>query len=161
MVGRNDESPIAAAYAATIDRAVAAAGLEGVVHRVPERPDPWEWLVAADLFVCPSESEAFPYSVLEAMAFGVPVVATDAGGIPEMVRHDTGWLVPLRDVRALADAIAAALADGEGRRARAARARALVEEHHALGPWLHRTTQLIADVASEGRVADEQRGSTG
>jgi L-malate glycosyltransferase len=63
-------------------------------------------LASSDLFVLPSRSEAFPNSVLEAMATGLPVVATRVGGIIELVENQrTGVLVPPDDARALGHAI--------------------------------------------------------
>ena len=60
---------------------------------------------AFDVFSLSSYSETFPMSVLEAMACGVPVVATKVGGLPEMVTDGReGLLVPPRDPEALADA---------------------------------------------------------
>jgi len=71
-----------------------------------------DWYRAADLLVLPSLSEGRPNVVLEAMSHGLPVVATDVGGIPELVAHgETGLLVPPEDVKALAGALAAMLAD--------------------------------------------------
>jgi glycosyltransferase involved in cell wall biosynthesis len=58
-----------------------------------------EW----DVFVLPSRSEAFPLATLEAMATGLPVIATDVGGVSEQIRHmQTGILVPADDVEAIA-----------------------------------------------------------
>ncbi|MBA3302091.1 MAG: glycosyltransferase family 4 protein [Thermoleophilaceae bacterium] len=71
-----------------------------------------EW----DLFVLPSRRDAFPLVVLEAMAAGVPVVATRAGGIAEQLEGGGGVLVPSEDPVALADAIEA-LAQDPARRA--------------------------------------------
>ena len=71
-------------------------------------------LAAADLFLLPSETESFGLSALEALASGVPVVASDVGGLPEVVRHgDTGLLVPLGDVDAMARAAVGILQDGD------------------------------------------------
>ncbi|MEW5818233.1 MAG: glycosyltransferase, partial [Spirochaetota bacterium] len=59
-----------------------------------------------DLFVLPSREEGLPMSVLEAMSFGIPVVATRVGGVPEIVLHNqTGILVPDHSPRELARAI--------------------------------------------------------
>ena len=65
-------------------------------------------LAGADLFLLPSQTESFGLSALEALACGVPVIASDVGGLPEVIRHGvTGFLRPLGDVSAMAhDAIA-------------------------------------------------------
>jgi glycosyltransferase involved in cell wall biosynthesis len=77
---------------------------EGVLHL------PWvetfKELAGWDIFVAPSRSDAFPIVVLEAMAAGLPVVATRVGGLPEQVAPGTGLLVPPDDPGALADAVA-------------------------------------------------------
>ena len=62
----------------------------------------------AEVFILPSYSEGLPYALLEAMAAGIPVVATPVGAIPDVVSHGThGYLVPARDGKAIAEAIAA------------------------------------------------------
>jgi L-malate glycosyltransferase len=64
-----------------------------------------ELLSCSDLFLLPSENEAFGLVALEAMACGVPVIATRAGGIPEVVEHGiSGYLAPVGDVEAMAGA---------------------------------------------------------
>ena len=74
--------------------------------------EPWEFLQAADVFVLASEIEGLPLVVLEAMSEGVPIVATDVGGMPEAVISDeTGFLVPNGDVEALKAGIARILGD--------------------------------------------------
>ena len=82
-------------------REVAAAfTFAGHCEDVPAR------LARADVFVLPSLSEAFPNAVLEAMAAGLPVVASEVGGIPELIVHEgTGLLTPPGDARALGQAI--------------------------------------------------------
>ena len=88
-------------------------------------------LARSAVFALPSEIDKSPYSVLEAMFAGLPVVSTDVGGIPEMVVDgETGFLVPPDDDAAIADAIETLLADdvrrsGDGSRVACARLRAL------------------------------------
>ncbi len=60
-----------------------------------------------DIYIQPSRFEGLPVALLEAMALGLPVVATDTEGVPEVVEHlQTGWLIPTDDVGALVEAIA-------------------------------------------------------
>jgi len=64
------------------------------------------------LFVLPSLMDNSPNALVEAMASGMPCVASDAGGIPSLLRHgETGWIVPAGDAMALAEAILRLLAD--------------------------------------------------
>jgi glycosyltransferase involved in cell wall biosynthesis len=71
-------------------------------------------LASADLFLLPSQSESFGLSALEALACGVPVVASRAGGLPEVVMDGvTGVLHPVGEVDAMADAAIAILRDRE------------------------------------------------
>jgi glycosyltransferase involved in cell wall biosynthesis/peptidoglycan/xylan/chitin deacetylase (PgdA/CDA1 family) len=70
------------------------------------RDDVPRLLTEADIFVLPSESEAFPNVIIEAMAAGLPVVASRVGGIPELVSDGiTGRLVPAANRQALADGL--------------------------------------------------------
>lgn len=62
-----------------------------------------EILACADLFILPSATESFGLVALEAMACGVPVIATDVGGLPELVNPDVGFLAPIGDVAQMAD----------------------------------------------------------
>lgn len=75
------------------------------------------WLCASDLVVVPSRYEGFGLSALEAMACGRPVVATNVGGLPEVVPPQAGRLIPPRDPHAMADAIVALLGDAGAREA--------------------------------------------
>ena len=86
---------------------------------------------SADLFVLPSARESFPLVLLEAMASGLPVVATTVGGVPEMVLEgETGLLVPPNDPEALAEAINSLLAEPARMRAMGAKGRERVEEYY-------------------------------
>jgi glycosyltransferase involved in cell wall biosynthesis len=91
---------------------------------LPWRPPMAAQLAALDVLALPSEMEAFPLSLVEAMAHGVPQVATDVGGIPEAVTPETGVLVAPRDPVALAEGLAALLADPARRERMAAASRA-------------------------------------
>lgn len=84
----------------------------------------------ADLFVLPSRRESFGLVLAEAMACGVPVVATTAGAIPEVVEDGvTGLLVPPDDPEALAQAITSLLSDPDRMKAMGTRGKARVEKH--------------------------------
>ncbi len=93
-------------------------GLEKEVIFLGERPDPEDYratFAGAEAFVLPSEYEAFGLVLLEAMAAGLPIVATRVGGVPEAVGDDA-LLVPYSDAEALAFALASLLGDPRRRR---------------------------------------------
>lgn len=86
-------------------------------------------LSAADLFLLPSEKESFGLGALEAMACGVPVVASNAGGIPEVVVHgQTGFLADVGDVESMANYAIDLLANEEKLRQMREAARRRVED---------------------------------
>jgi glycosyltransferase involved in cell wall biosynthesis len=83
-----------------------ALGIESIVHFAGERSPAPNLHGLFDVSVLSSTSEAFPNSILEAMAAGRPVVATNVGGNPDAVRdEETGLLVPAADADALGTAI--------------------------------------------------------
>jgi len=106
------------------ERAIAEAGLGDVVHLLGWRDDVAELLAAMDIFLLTSLFEGLPRVVLQAMAASVPVVATDTGGVAEVVVDgETGRLVPPGNPAAAADAIVVLAHDAESRRKFAAAAR--------------------------------------
>ncbi len=112
----------------------------GHAEDVPQR------LAEADIFTLPSESEAFPNAVLEAMAAGLPIVASAVGGIREVVHHErTGLLVPPRDPHALADAICRLIADPPQAQALASSGRAFVAERYSFDRMVASIEQLYTD----------------
>jgi glycosyltransferase involved in cell wall biosynthesis len=82
------------------------------VHLAGAVADPGPWLAAADVFVLPSLWEARALVVQEAMAAGAPVVASDTGGLHDLV-GESGLLVPVGDAEALARAVDRVLTDSE------------------------------------------------
>ncbi len=85
---------------------IEALGLSGRISMLPPEADVCHLLMEAQIFVLSTNFEAFPISILEAMRAGLPVVATNVGGIAEGVQHEeTGILVRPRDVEELRDAL--------------------------------------------------------
>ena len=103
-------------------------GLSGRVLFLGDRNDVPDLLAALDVCVLSSLTESFPNAVLEAMAMGRAVVATNVGGIPELVEEGTtGYLVPPGDADAMARRILELLRDPAQRRAMGGAGRARVE----------------------------------
>lgn len=113
---------------------------------LPWRPPMAAHLKALDVLVLPSEMEAFPMSLVEAMACGVPQVASDVGGIPEAVSPETGVLVGPRDPGALAGALGALLADPERRARLAEGSRRRHAEHFTLERMIAGIAAVYEDV---------------
>ncbi len=99
------------------------------IRFVGRQDDVLSWYQAADLFVLPSHNEGLSNALLEAMACGLPVVATDVGGNRDVLEHArTGLLVPPNDPGRLAEAIAEMLADKSRRAVMGEAARRHVEQ---------------------------------
>jgi glycosyltransferase involved in cell wall biosynthesis len=88
-------------------------GLGERVHLIGQVDEPERLTADADLFVMSSREEGLGTSVLEAMALGIPIASTSAGGLPELLGRGAGLLVPPRDPAALADAVGRILEDVE------------------------------------------------
>lgn len=135
------------------------ADLERAARDVPgavlagHRTDVMCVLDAADVLLHPSEHDAFPTTLLEAMAAGVPVVATRVGGIPEIVvAGSTGLLVePPPDAGRLAAALAPLLDDPALRQALGRAGRARYVERFTADAWARRVRDLYVDVLAEQR----------
>jgi glycosyltransferase involved in cell wall biosynthesis len=108
-------------------------GLSDRTHFHGYLSDPAPVLSRAHVFVLSSLSEAFPRSVLEAMRAGLPVVASDVGGVAEGVTHGVnGLLIPARNPSALAEALAKLLDDPALRETMGRSARTVYEERFRL-----------------------------
>lgn len=126
-------------------------GVDGSVRWAGFCRDVPRLLAAADLFVLASRWDAFPTALIEALAAGVPVVATRTGGIPEIVDDGgDGVLVPPGDVPALARALSGLLAaSAEERSAMGERGRLRARRHFSLAAWGDRLEALYRRVAAE------------
>lgn len=122
-------------------------GLSETVQFTGVRRDIADILSASDLFVLPSLSEAASLTLLEAMACGTPVVVTNVGGNPEIVREGIdGLLTPRGDAAAMADAILQLLADPERRRTMGQSARDRIAEQYDLADILQQYLALYRKV---------------
>jgi glycosyltransferase involved in cell wall biosynthesis len=129
MVGSGDQQ-------AAIEQRIAHHGLADRVSMIGARDDIPRLLPAADLFVSSSYREGLPIAVLEAMAAGLPVVATSVGDVPRVVVEGTGVVVPPHQPEQLASAINRLLADPAQLRAMGASAKAHVTQHHSPAVWV-------------------------
>lgn len=94
---------------------------------------PWPFLSAADLFLHPSIYEGFGLAILEAMSLGKPVIASEVGGISELIEHGVnGYLIPPADSQALAQALIGLLSEPERGVELGRRAQETVKERFAL-----------------------------
>jgi len=138
--------------AAKARSAASTAALKNRVSFLGHRSDVDSVYGALDLFVLNSRTEGLPNAVLEAMAYGVPVVATAVGGTPELVRDgETGLLVPPGDSDALVRAIRAVILDREAAMERARRARELVEREFDMRQLSHSINEAYR------RIVDARR----
>jgi glycosyltransferase involved in cell wall biosynthesis len=128
------------------------------VELLGERDDVPELLAAADVFVLPSRSEGMPLSVLEAMAAGVPVVASAVGGVPELVVDGvTGVLVPPGDAAALAAALARLAGDAAERERMGAAARRRAEAEFGIEACRRRHLDLYRATLARARGTSRAR----
>jgi glycosyltransferase involved in cell wall biosynthesis len=112
------------------------------------RDDVMAVLDASDVLVHPSRVDAFPTSLLEAMAAGLPIVATAVGGIPEIVEHGSSGLLlgTFPRPQQLAEALEGLLADESRRREMGERGRERFEREFGVWPWCRRLRALYEEV---------------
>lgn len=146
---------------------IARSSLAERVELIPITPNVGEWYGMADLLVCASDVESLPRTVLEAMAWETPVLATSVFGLPELIDDgETGWLCEPRDTFALATALSRALDTPEATRGRIARdARELVERRHSLPRYAEQVAELLdrsarLDREALRRAAPARQGSS-
>jgi len=112
-----------------VEEAVLSSGISEHLTLLGDRQDVSELLPALDCFVLPSRTEGLPVALLEAMSCGLPVIATEVGGVPRAI-GDAGILVPAQDSAALASALVRVARDPTLRRRLGESARQRAEEVH-------------------------------
>ena len=143
-------------YARAIRRQVTALGLEGQVRFHGERTgaELWALFRRSQVLALPSDREAYSLSCLEALGFGLPVLAPSAGGMSEMVRpHREGFLLDPHDIDAWARALRTL---GEDRGALRTISAAALARYRAHSTWREAATAAAAFIAAPSRAADVQ-----
>lgn len=135
---------------AQVEETIAQAGLAGQAWLPGARAGIDEILRGLDVFVLPSLSEGISNTVLEAMATGLPIVATRTGGNPELVQDgETGLLPPAADDATLAQAIARYVVDPGLRAAHGARARQVALERYSLNSMVSRYATIYQELLTQ------------
>jgi len=122
-------------------------GLETAVRFIDASPDTPKFLAAMDVFVFPSVKEGLGIALLEALAAGRPCVASDIGGIGDVIRSGvSGLLVPVGDRDAVAGAVLKLLHDPELRRKMGERGRAVTKQKFSLDLMAEKVAALYKEV---------------
>lgn len=151
IVGSGPELGTLQAYSAASPDLAGRVTFTGASDRVPEL------LNAMNVFVLPSISEGMSNTILEAMASGLPVVATRAGGNPELVDDgQTGWLFLPRDARTLTERLLHLTDDGARRNEFGLAARRRIVQHFSLTEMVRRYRDLYFELASRRGVWKEK-----
>jgi glycosyltransferase involved in cell wall biosynthesis len=129
-----------------LEKLIADFGLGDHISLVGWVDDIATLLATLDLFVSPSRSEPFGLSIVEAMAAGVPVLATSSEGAREIIDEgQTGQLVPIGDTESLTKAMDQVLSDPNQRERLSENARRVVRERFSLGRMLEATEQVYRE----------------
>lgn len=145
-------------YAEELQRLCAARGLADVVEFVGHVDDPAPLLQGATVYVQPSRAEGFGLAVLEAMAAGVPVVATAVGGLLDLVEDGvTGIQVAPGDPAALADALEQVLGDSGLRTRLGKAARELAMADYAADHFGRSAAEICTEICT-GTCGEDSRG---
>lgn len=128
-----------------LEELIARASYGDRMHLIPITPDVHAWYGMADILVCASDVESMPRTVLEAMAWETPVLATRVFGLPEVITEgENGWLCEPRDLGALAQGLERALSSSPEERQRMGRhSRELVEKRHSLPQYGQEISALL------------------
>lgn len=136
---------------AMLEERARALGLAERIRWHGAAPDAARLFAAFDMFVLSSRSEGTPIVLFEAMAVGVPIVATRVGGVPDVLSPAEAALVPADDPVALAAAIRTVCQTPDAAEQRVRSARERVERDFGLAPWVQRYDAIYARVGRNTR----------
>ena len=141
--------------ASAAERWIAEAGLQNHVHLIGRSEEPHLHLAAADIFLLTSRWEALPFTIAEAFQAGRPAIATDTGGVAELIDDKVGRVVPVGDVDALAAAVLELAGDAGLRETLSAAALERSREDRFKPDFNHRQIELTyrALLASRGAAS--------
>jgi glycosyltransferase involved in cell wall biosynthesis len=123
----------------------------------PAEKDVGPWLKSIDIFVLPSLTEALSNSLMEAMASGCSIIASNVGGNPELVSHgETGMLFKSNDAQSLAATIRLVARNPNLRRRLACNAQALIRENFRLEQSAGRMAEIYDDFVSRKAICRNQ-----
>jgi glycosyltransferase involved in cell wall biosynthesis len=139
---------------AALERQVRSLGLQGPVNFLGWRTDTEAVLKRWDVYAQPSLEDGFPVAALEAMAMGLPVVASAVGGLPELVADgQTGWLVPPGNPEALAGRLRTLLADPALRRAMGENGQARVRRNFSRDQMVASISEIYEELLGGSQLA--------
>jgi glycosyltransferase involved in cell wall biosynthesis len=105
----------------------------------------WKALVLPSIATKGGEQEGIPIALVEAMAYGVPVIATSTGGIPELLDGGAGLMIPQKDAEALANAIEEVISNPELRASLRKTGRKRIEEQYSIDEVVRRLVEMMAN----------------
>lgn len=130
----------------TLTTQIASPGLQEHARLLGYRDDVPRLLCASDVFVSSSHWEGLSWALLEAMATGLPVVATDVGEVPIVLVEGTGLIVPPKNPALLAEGLRSLLDDPARMRALGAAARQHVDRHYSVSAWVDQHLALYEEM---------------
>lgn len=140
-----------------LEKYVAKKDIKDHVRFLGTRSDIPELLSVFDIFVLSSDREGLPVALLEAMAAGLPVIATAVGGIPEVINDGwNGYLVPPGNADTLVEKIQWLLRDREERRKISKNARVTIKENYTIEKTTHRIEKTYEQFTSE-KITNENK----
>ena len=126
--------------------------IDHIVHFLGFRKDIFELLSEANLFILTSRMEGLPITLLESMAANTPIIATNVGGMPEVVRlAQNGYIVPVDDVEQFAARIQEILVQPELNRQLAEKGRSALQTHFAADKFIEKTIAVYQIVIAKQR----------